>query len=134
MRRRSERGTRNCPQSIFRKFILKKTILKILYWQCWSKDECFMTLRIPFCRSVSMFWNIFDRLFTQVFYSSTYGERWLEVICALKSKVIEPQPKYKTRSFQNLIRKRLLRGIHWNQKKTNWNFKVLLGLIKQHYF
>ena len=44
MRRRSERGTRNCQQSIFRKFILKKTILKILYWKFWSKDECFMTL------------------------------------------------------------------------------------------
>ena len=56
------------------------------------------------------------------------GEGWHKAIYVVKLKVIQPQPKYKTRKFQNLIRKILLRGIHWNQK-TNRNFKVLLGQI-----
>ena len=49
----------------------------------------------------------------------------LEVICVIKSKVIQPQPKYKTRNFlkQNSLRKRLL------IVKPKTNQKVLLGLI-----
>ena len=35
-----------------------------------------------------------------------------EVRGDLTSKVIQPQPKYKNRNFQNLIRKRLLRDIN----------------------
>ena len=35
--------------------------------------------------------------------------RYSKVICAVILKIIQPQPKYKTRNFQNLIRKRLLR-------------------------
>ena len=30
---------------------------------------------------------------------------------------MQPQPKYKTKNVQNLIRKKLLRDIHWNQKQ-----------------
>ena len=35
-----------------------------------------------------------------------------EVISVIKRKVIVPDPEYKTRNVQNLIKKRLLRDIH----------------------
>ena len=72
-----------------------------------------MKLRLVY-RSFSTFWNIFGGLCIQVFYSSAWGKKWLEVICVVKSKVIQPQPKYKTKHFLKFrsLRKRLLRDIH----------------------
>ena len=52
---------------------------------------------------------------TQVFYSLAHGVRGkLAVICVVNQVInmIQLQPKYKTRNFQNLIRKRFLRDIH----------------------
>ena len=48
--------------------------------------------------------------------------------CVVISKVIniQPQPKYKTRNFQNKQEKNCQR--HSLKRKINWNFKVLLGL------
>ena len=55
------------------------------------------------------------------FFSSVSGNKLLEVICASKSKFIQPQPKYKTSNFAkfNSLSKRLLRDIHRNQKTLN---------------
>ena len=74
-----------------------------------------MKLRLDFLftdLSRYVFWNIFGGLWAQAFYASAWNKRWLEVICVIKSKAIQPQPKYKTRNFQNLIRKTLLKDIH----------------------
>ena len=78
----------------------------------YDSDE--IEIRLPFYRSFSTFWIIFGGLCTQIFYSSAWGKKRLEVICVLKSKVIQKQPKYKTRNFlkSNSLRKRLLRDIH----------------------
>ena len=38
-------------------------------------------------------------------------KRYIKVIFVEILKVIEPQPKYKTRNFQNLKRERLLRDL-----------------------
>ena len=123
MRRRSERGARNCHQIIFRKFwTIEKVGQKMNFYMT---DE--IEIRFRFYRSFSTFWNIFDGLCTRVFYSSTLGKKLLEVIF-VKSKVIQPQPKYKTRNFLrfNSTMKRLLRGIHWNQKQIGKWYLVSL--------
>ena len=39
------------------------------------------------------------------------GIMWRKVICFVKLKAIQPQPKYKTTNFKNVIRKRLLSDI-----------------------
>ena len=62
-----------------------------------NSDE--IEIRLSFYRSFSAFWNIFSGLCTQAFYSSAWGKKLLEVICVVKSKVIQPQPKHKTRNF-----------------------------------
>ena len=70
-----------------------------------------MKLRLDFLftdLSRQVFWNIFDGLCTQAFYASAWSKRWLEVICVIKSKAIQLQPKYKTRNFQNLKTKNKL--------------------------
>ena len=95
-------------------------------WIFHGSDE--IEIKFPFYKSFSTFWNVFSGLCTQIFYSLGWDKRWLEVNFVAKSKAIQPQPKYKTRNFQNLIRNRLLRDIHW-KKKTNWNFKALLAFI-----
>ena len=96
-------------------------------WIFYESDD--FEIRLPFYISFSTFWNIFGGLCTQVFYLSACGKRWLEVICVIESKFIQPQPKYKTKKFQNLVRKRLLRDIRWNQKQIGISKCVLLGLI-----
>ena len=96
-------------------------------WIFYESDD--FEIRLPFYISFSTFWNIFGGLCTQVFHLSACGKRWLEVICVIESKVIQPQPKYKTKKFQNLVRKRLLRDIRWNQKQIGISNCVLLGLI-----
>ena len=113
MRRNSERRTRNCHQIIFGKVwtIYVENVdqkINILY----NSDE--IEIRLPFYKSCSTFWNLFGGFCTQDFYSSTWGKKWLKVICVVKWKVILPQPKYKTRNFLKLnsLRKRLLRYIH----------------------
>ena len=65
-----------------------------------------------------MFCNIRGGLCAQVFYSLAWSKRWLEVICVVKSKAIQPQPKYKTR---NPVRKRSLRGIHETKSKLEFH-------------
>ena len=56
-------------------------------------------MRLLSYRSFETFWNIFDGLCIQIFYSPTRSKRWLEVICVVKSKVIQVQPKYRIRDF-----------------------------------
>ena len=56
-------------------------------------DSDKIEFRLPFYRSFSTFWNIFGGLCTQVFYSSIWGKRWLEVICFVKSKFVQIQLK-----------------------------------------
>ena len=74
-----------------------------------------LRLEFPFT-DLSQNFVIYIGLCTQVFYSSAWGLRGdlKSFICIVKSKVIniQPQSKYKTRNFQNLIRKRFLRDIH----------------------
>ena len=55
-------------------------------------------------RLLQIFFNIFESIFGRFALAFfIYGK----VICVAKLKVIQPQPKYKTRHFPNL-RKRLL--------------------------
>ena len=114
MRRRSERGTRNCHQRLLRKVW---TIYIENFDQQMSSlhDSDKIKIRLPFYRF------LFGGLCTQVFYSSVWGKKWLEVICVVKSKVIQRQPKYEIRNFLkcNSLMKRFLRDIHWNQKHRN---------------
>ena len=67
------------------------------------KRRIFYEVRLSFYRSLSTFWSKFGGPCTKGFYS---------LACVVKLNVIQPQPKYKTRNFQNLIKKRLLRDIH----------------------
>ena len=122
MKRCSERGTRNCCQRISRK--VWTTYIENVD-QTWILYMTRMKLVLDFLFTDSFF----GVLCTQVFYSSAWGKKWLKVICVVKSKVIQPQPKYRNRNFLkfNSLMKRLLRNIHWTQKQIGkW---VLLGLI-----
>ena len=111
MRRRSERGTRNRHQNIFGKVqtmhIYQCIEMLIERWIFCESDG--IEIRLHFYRPFSTFCSSF-------LFSLAWGKRWLEVTCAIKSKVIQPQLKYITRNFQNLIRKRLLRDILWKKK------------------
>ena len=86
-------------------------------------------LRLDFLfTDISQRFGIYLVVFALSFFIHQYWVRSdlkLEVICVIKSKVIQPQPKYKTRNFlkQNSLRKRLL------IVKPKTNQKVLLGLI-----
>ena len=91
-------------------------------------DSHEIEIRLPFYRSFSTFCNVFGSLCTQVFHSFAWGKRWLEVICVVKSKVIQPQAKYKTRNVQ-IFNKEKIAQRHSLKSKINCNFKVLLGLI-----
>ena len=106
-----------------------------IYIKCWSKDEflmILMKLRLDF--NLQVFLNILEYSF--LFMGK--GKRWLKIIYNIKSKVLCLLNKYgnnisnhtqniQQNIFKNLTRKRLLRGIHWNQE--NWNSKGLLSLI-----
>ena len=106
-----------------------------IYIKCWSKDEflmILMKLRLDF--NLQVFLNILEYSF--LFMGK--GKRWLKIIYNIKSKVLCLLNKHgnnisnhtqniQQNIFKNLIRKRLLRGIHWNQE--NWNSKGLLSLI-----
>ena len=65
-------------------------------------------IRLHFYRSFAKFWNIFGGLCGEV------GSNSKSFDCVVKSKVIEPQRKYKTINFLkfNSLRKRLLRDLH----------------------
>ena len=67
-----------------------------------DSDE--IEIRLPFYRSFPKFWNIFV-LCRQVRSDSKSFD------CVVKSKVVQPQPKYKTIDFLKFssLRKRLLR-------------------------
>ena len=132
MRRRSEPGTINLRQS--------SNFLKGLhhtYRKCWSKDKLFMMkffycdeieIRLHFHRYLSTFWNIFGVHCTEGLFMGI-GKRWFKIIYVVKSKVTQPQTKYKTWNFHNFIRKKLLRDIHWKQKQIGiWKWYIL-GLI-----
>ena len=121
MRKRFERGTRYHHQTIF-----KKVWTMHVYIKWWSKVEFFiwlMRLRLYF-----LFTNISQNfgMYLAVF-ASQVGSDSKSFNCVVKSKVIQPQLKYKTKDFLkfNSVRKRLLRLSL--QPKTNW--KVLPGLI-----
>ena len=67
IRRRSERGTRNCHQRVCRKvctIYIENVDQKMNF--LYDSDE--IEIRLPFCRSFSTFWNIFCGLCTEVFY------------------------------------------------------------------
>ena len=112
MRRRSEQGTRDRRQTIFKKvftiYIIEKMFIKRYIFYDFDKIET----RLPF-RDLSQHFGIYIcwSLHPNVLFIGM-GKRSLEMICVIKSKVIQPQPKYKTISFQNLMRKRLLKDIH----------------------
>ena len=94
-------------------------------WIFYDSDE--IEIRLTCYRSFSTFFISY-----RSFCSSTWGKGWLEVICVVKSKVIQTiqtQHKYKTTHFQNIMRKRLLRDIHWNQKQISIS-KCYLGSLK----
>ena len=63
-----------------------------------------MKLRLDFVSEI--FLNILGYIWVFIHRHGVRGE----AIYVIKSKVIQPQPKYKTRDFENLIR--LLRDIH----------------------
>ena len=73
-----------------------------------SYDFDKIEVRLPFYRSFSKFWNIFGGLCSQVRSDSNSFD------FVVKSKFIQPQPKYKTISFLkfNSLRKRLLRDLY----------------------
>ena len=50
-------------------------------------------------------------VFSLKFLIHNVGKMWRKVICFVKLKAIQPQPKYKTINFKNVIRKRLLSDI-----------------------
>ena len=69
-----------------------------------------MKLRLDFLfTDLSQCFRIYLLVIVLKFFIHRHGVRGDEAICFDKSKVIQPQPKYKTTHFQNLIRKRLLR-------------------------
>ena len=83
------------------------------------KDEFFMTLMeltLDFLfTDLSQHFEIDLVFFALNFFIHGHGcKRWRKAICVVKLKAIQPQRKYKTRNFWNLIRKRLLRDIHSN--------------------
>ena len=87
-RRCSEWGTTNCHQIIFGK------VLTITYRKCWSKDEFFngsdeTDIRLPFHRSFSTFWNIFDGSLHSLVGFLLMDKRWCKVICAVKWAIPE---------------------------------------------
>ena len=61
---------------------IKKMLIK--RWIFYDSDET--EIRFHFNRSFSILWNILDGLCTQIFHSSAWSKRWLEVICVVKSK------------------------------------------------
>ena len=73
-----------------------------------------LEIRLEFLfTDVSQHLGIFGGLCTHVFYSwMNMGKRLLKHICIVKSKIIQPHPKYITRNFQNLIRERFIKDIH----------------------
>ena len=100
-RRCSERGTWNRHQIIFRK------VLTYTYRKCWSKDEflmILMKLRLDFLFSfLQIFLNIFEYIWWSLhsrFLFMGMGNRWRNVICILKLKVIQPRPNIKPEIFQ----------------------------------
>ena len=84
--------------------------------------------RLAFYKPFSTFWNIFGGLCTHFFIHGHWGKRWLKIIFVVKSKVKQPQPKCKSRNLQNFNKANITQE-HSLKPKTNWNFKVLLGLI-----
>ena len=65
-------------------------------------------IRLPFYRSFSKFWNIFGGFSSQVRSDSKSFD------CVVKSKFIQPQPKYKAINFLKFdrLRERLLRELY----------------------
>ena len=63
-RRRSERGTRNHNQIIFRKVLAIENVDQKMNF-LWLETE----IRLPFYTSFSTFWNKFGGLYAQFFYS-----------------------------------------------------------------
>ena len=121
MRKRSVRGTRNHYQRIFRN-VWAIYIENVDQEMNFLHDSNEIEIRFPFYRSFSKFWNIFGGLCSQVRSDSKSFD------CVVKSKVIQPQPKYKTINFLkfNSLRKRLHRDLHWNQKQIGKCYLVSL--------
>ena len=66
---------------------------------------------------LSQHFRIYLVVFALKFFIMGMGyKRWRKVICVVKLRVIQPQPKYETRNFPNLT-KRLLRDINWSQEQ-----------------
>ena len=90
MSKNSKQGTRNCHQKSFRK-VLTIYLENVDQKMNFLYDSDKIKIRLLFYRSLSTLWNIFGGFCTQ--------NKWLKVICVVKSKVIQPKPKYKTRKF-----------------------------------
>ena len=92
IRRRAERRIRNRHQ---RAVYIENFDQKMNF--C-DSDE--IEIRLPFCRSLSTFENIFGGLYTYIFYSMASSKRWLEVICVVKSKAIQRNLNIKLEIFK----------------------------------
>ena len=128
MKKRSEQGTRNHQQIIFRKVWTIHTQNSDQRWIFEYSDE--IEVSLPFHWSFSTFWNISGDLCNHVFYSWRKSDLKSEVICFQNryvNNISNHTQNSIARNFENLIMKRLLRTIHGNKK--TWNCKVPLGLI-----
>ena len=68
-------------------------------------------IRLPFCRSFSIFWNMF-MVFAPKFFIHWRGVRDDLQSFILLSKVMQHNTNIKPGIFNNLMRKRSLRDIH----------------------
>ena len=100
---------------------------------CDSETDFYETdIRLPFYRSFSTFQNIFDDLYTQVFYSWAWVRRGYiksHLCCEIKS---QNQNLYKTRNSPNLgiinlVQVNLLKNENLWQK----SFSVNVGLVSK---
>ena len=131
-RRLSERGTRNHYQIIFRK------VLKPYGMHIENVDQKMNFLWLWWNWDLNSFLQIFLNILEYIWWSwrSSFlimgmgkSKRWCKVICVVKLKVIQPQPKYKNRNLPNL-KKRLLRD-NWEQKEIGISkcYLVILSTI-----
>ena len=85
-------------------------------WIFYDSDE--IEIRLPFYRSFGIYLVVFA-----LKYSLALGKRWLEVICVVKSKLIQLYQKYSKFNKEKIGQR------HSFKPKANSNFKVLLGPI-----
>ena len=130
--RRLEWGTRNDYQIIFRKVLkpygmhIENVDRKMNFLWLWWNWGLNSLLQI-FLNNLEYIWWSWHSSFLIMGMGKT--RRWSKVICVVKLKVTQPQPKYKNRNFSNL-KKRLLRD-NWEQKQIGISkcYVVILSTI-----